>query len=305
MNGRGPSRRGLLAAAVLALTGGGVAETSALWRLSDGRDESTPEAGGRGPAGPPTPNPTPDYLAAARQKVAAYLEKVGNGRVTVAVKDRRSDVALTVGTTRFQTASIVKVDILAALLLRARQRNQEITDTDRRNAKKMITASDNVAATALYRRIGRKPGLTSANRTFGLKETTPDAQWGVTTTTAADQIRLLTSLTDEDGPLDEDSRSYLFDLMSHVEEGQDWGVPAAAGTGTTKVYVKNGWDTVTADGGLWQVNTIGRLVEPGHDWLVAVLSNHHRTQAAGIRMIEAVARYTLGELRKIPTAPTA
>ncbi|MFI6261371.1 serine hydrolase [Micromonospora sp. NPDC051006] len=294
----------MLAVAVLALTGGGVAEASAVWRLSGGR-ESTPAAGGRGTPGPPTPSPTPDYLAAARQRVTAYLEKVGHGQVTMAVKDRRSDVALTVGATRFQTASIVKVDILAALLLRAQQRNQEITDTDRRNAKRMITASDNVATTSLYRRIGRKSGLTSANRTFGLKETTPAASWGMTTTTAADQIRLLTSLTDEDGPLDEDNRSYLFDLMSHVEEDQDWGVPAAAGTGTTEAYVKNGWDTVTADGGLWQVNTVGRLVEPGHDWLVAVLSNHHRTQAAGIRMIEAVARYTLGELRKIPTAPAA
>ncbi|MER7891958.1 serine hydrolase [Micromonospora sp. NPDC094482] len=291
--------------AVLALTGGGVAEASAVWRLSGGRDESTPEAGGRGPVSPPTPSPTPDHLAAARQKVTAYLERVGNGQVAVAVKDRRSDVALTVGATRFQTASIVKVDILAALLLRAQQQNQGITDTDRRNAKKMITASDNVATTALYRRIGRKSGLTSANRTFGMKETTPAASWGMTTTTAADQIRLLTSLTDEDGPLDEDGRTYLFDLMGQVEEDQDWGVPAAAGAQTTEVYVKNGWDTVTADGGLWQVNTIGRLVEPGHDWLVAVLSNHHRTQAAGIRMIEAVARYTLGELRKIPTAPAA
>jgi hypothetical protein len=60
--------------------------------------------------------------------------------------------------------------------------------------------------------------------------------------------------------------------------------------------------TVAADGGRWQVNTIGRLVEPGHDWLVAVLSHHHTTRAAGVRMVEAIARLALGELRAIPAA---
>ncbi|MEV4813176.1 serine hydrolase [Micromonospora avicenniae] len=304
MSGRGPSRRGLLAAAVLAITGGGAAGASAVWHLAGG-GESTSDTEGRGASASPTPSPTPDYLAAARVKIAEYVQRVGNGQVAVAVKDRESDIALTVGTTRFQTASIVKVDILAALLLRAQLRNQKITDTDRRNAKRMITASDNDAATALYRRIGEKSGMTTANRTFGMKETNASARWGMTTTTAADQIRLLTALTHEDGPLDEGGRAYLFELMSQVEEDQDWGVPAAAVAETTEVYVKNGWDTISADDGLWQVNTIGRLVEPGHDWLVAVLSNHHKTQAAGVRKVEAVAQYALGELRKIPTAVTS
>ncbi|MFD0787164.1 serine hydrolase, partial [Micromonospora azadirachtae] len=277
---------------------------SAVWHLTGG-GESTPEAGGRGASVSPTPSPTPDYLAAARVKIAAYVQRVGDGQVAVAVKDLASDIALTVGGARFQTASIVKVDILAALLLRAQLRNQKITDSDRRNAKRMITASDNDAATALYRRIGGKSGLTAANRTFGMKETTASGSWGMATTTAADQIRLLTSLTYADGPLDEDGRAYLFELMSQVEQDQDWGVPAAADPGTTEVYVKNGWDTISADDGLWQVNTIGRLVEPEHDWLVAVLSDHHKTQAAGVRMVEAVAKYALGELRKIPTVATS
>jgi hypothetical protein len=88
--------------------------------------------------------------------------------------------------------------------------------------------------------------------------------------------------------------------MSQVDEGQDWGVTAAATARTTKVYAKNGWDNVSADGGRWTVNSIGRLVEPGHDWLVAVLSSHHTTQPAGIKMVEKVARYVIGELREIP-----
>ncbi|GAA1893493.1 serine hydrolase [Asanoa iriomotensis] len=285
---------------MLALTGAGVVEASALWRLSGDGGTATPAAAK--PSHSPTPSPTPDYLAEAKAKITAYVNRVGKGHLTVAVKDRGSDIAVTAGATRFQTASIIKVDILAALLLRARQRDQEITNTDRRNAKKMITLSDNSAATTLFWKVGGTAGLNTANRTFGLKETVPTSSWGMSKTTAADQIRLLTAITDPDGPLDDDGRSYLFDLMSQVDETQDWGVPAAAGADTTGVYVKNGWDTITADGGLWQVNTIGRLVEPGHDWLVAVLSNHHKTQTAGVRMIEAAAKYVLGELRKIPTA---
>ncbi|MEV0719161.1 serine hydrolase, partial [Asanoa sp. NPDC050611] len=168
-------------------------------------------------------------------------------------------------------------------------------------AKKMITLSDNDAATRLFQKIGGTSGLNTANRTFGLKQTKPLSSWGMSKTTAADQIRLLTAITDEDGRLGDEDRSYLFDLMSQVDETQNWGVPAAALPATTGVYVKNGWDNITADGGLWQVNSIGRLVEPGHDWLVAVLSNHHKTQPAGVRVVEAVAKYALGELRKIPT----
>jgi beta-lactamase class A len=285
-SGRGLSRRGLLAAAVLAVAGGGVAGTGAVRHL---RGDSA-EAAGRAP--------TPDRLAAVRSRVTAYVAEVGNGNLSVAVRDRTSGVALTVGTGRFQTASIVKVDILAALLWQARQRGQEITDDDRSDAKKMITASDNVAATALYRRIGGKSGLTTANKAFGMTETRPEAGWGITTTTAADQIRLLTSLTDENGPLDSDGRSYLFDLMSQVEADQAWGV-SAAGLASTRVYLKNGWDTFGVVGDRWQVNTIGRLVEPGHDWLVAVLSNHDKTQADGVKKVEAVARYAVAELRKI------
>ncbi len=290
------SRRALLAGAVLAVAGGGAAGAGAVWRLS-GSTEAAPPSG---PTPSPTPSPTPDYLGLARVKVTAYLEEVGNGHLALAVRDRTSDLALTVGTAGFQTASIVKVDILAALLLRARQRDQRITETDRRNAKKMITASDNDAATTLYQKIGGKSGLAAANKTFGLKETRPNSSWGMSTTTAADQVRLLTSLADEDGPLDEDSRDYLFDLMGQVDESQDWGVTAAATARTTKVYTKNGWDNISADGGRWAVNTIGRLVEPGHDWLVAVLSSHHKTQPAGIKMVEKVAKYVLGELREIP-----
>ncbi|MEV4760577.1 serine hydrolase [Micromonospora sp. NPDC049559] len=297
----GHSRRALLAAAAFALAGGGVVGAGAIWRMSgSGSDDGSGSSPASGTATKPTPSPTPDYLAAVRQRVEAHVQAT-KGRIAVAVQDRVTGSALTVGTQRFQTASIVKADILAAVLWHAQQDNTKISSTDRERARKSITQSDNDATTALYNRIGGKPGLTEANRAFGMKETTAAESWGRAQTTAADQIRLLTAVTADDGPLDETSRDFLFDLMSQVEKDQDWGITAAATSATTESYVKNGWDQLAADGGRWEINSIGRLVEPGHDWLIAVLSSRHTSMDAGIRMVEDVAKYTVGELRKIPS----
>ncbi|MEV4760809.1 serine hydrolase [Micromonospora sp. NPDC049559] len=300
MTGPGVRRRRVLGSVALALAGAGVAGGGVLWRWTEADGESVPRTDATTPAPrTPTPSPTPDYLGAARSRVAAYLTETG-GRITVAVQDRLTDLELAVGTRRFATASIVKVDILAAVLLRAQQRRRSISSADRQRARKMITISDNDSATALFGTAGGVDGLNTANRTFGLRETKPSVHWGMSTTTASDQIRLLTAITAEDGPLTAQNRELIFDLMSEVVEEQDWGITAAAGPQTTERYVKNGWVPIDADAGRWEVNSIGRLVEPGHDWLVAVLSDHHKTQAAGVQMVEKVAKYTLNQLRAVP-----
>ena len=69
------------------------------------------------------------------------------------------------------------------------------------------------------------------------------------------------------------------------------------GAGQSFRYVKNGWDTADVDGGRWLVNSIGRIVEARHDWLIAVLSDHHVSQKEGVRVVEKAATYVLKELR--------
>jgi hypothetical protein len=163
----------------------------------------------------------------------------------------------------------------------------------------MITMSDDAAASSLWRRIGAGTGLSAANRALGLTETTPGSggAWGATTTTAADQRRLLQAVTDPAGPLSAGHRDYLLDLMSHVIDSQDWGVPAAASSQATACQVKNGWTPFSAQFGQWTVNSIGRIVEPGHDWLAVVLSDRNTSQSAGIRTVEAAVRLAVGGLR--------
>ncbi|MDG4789222.1 serine hydrolase [Micromonospora sp. WMMD1102] len=292
----------MLAATAAALLGAGAAGTGlAYW--SAGSPGAGPRPGAAATPARPTPSPTPDHPALARTRIVRYLRGVG-GRVSLAVRDRATGLAVVAGTRRYQTASIVKVDILAALLLRRQEQGRTLSADERRRARTMIVVSDNAAASSLYAAIGHRAGLTAANRTLGLRQTTPAASWGLTTTTAADQLRLLTVLTDPAGPLDADGRAFLLGLMGQVDEAQDWGITAAAGRASTASCVKNGWTTVDADNGLWLANSIGRIVEPGRDWLVAVLSDHHPTRQQGIAAVEKAARYALTELRAVPSPGT-
>jgi beta-lactamase class A len=227
------------------------------------------------------------------------------------VLDRVTGVDLTVngtaltvnGTARFRTASIVKVDILAALLLQHQRSGTTLTRSQQDLASSMITSSDNAAASSLWRQIDAAAGLSAANRAFGMTETTPGTSgaWGTTTTTATDQRRLLQAVTDPTGALSAGHREYLLGLMGRVTDSQDWGVPAAATPQATACQVKNGWIPFTAQNGQWTVNSIGRIVEPGHDWLAVVLSDHHTSQGTGIATVEAAVRLAVSGLRAATT----
>ncbi|MEU7751325.1 hypothetical protein AB0B57_03360 [Micromonospora sp. NPDC049101] len=90
--------------------------------------------------------------------------------------------------------------------------------------------------------------------------------------------------------------------MKRVISEQRWGVSAARESGSQSYYVKNGWDAADVDGGRWLVNSTGRIVEARHDWLIAVLSDHHVSQEAGVRVVEKAATYVLNELRAATSA---
>jgi beta-lactamase class A len=244
------------------------------------------------------PSPTPD--AQVRAQLAELLSAKGQ-YAAVGVLDRTTGArAVYNEQVSFQTASIVKADILAALLWKLQNEQRELTSAQQADATKMITQSDNAAASRLYSQLGSATGLNAANTAFGLTHTTPGpgTLWGKAQTTVTDQLTLLSVLTSEDSPLSAEHRQYQLGLMSRVATGQRWGVPAAADQSATGVYVKNGWDTLAAHNGLWEINTIGRIVEPGHDWLVVVLSSHNTSQQAGEDLVESAARKAVGGLRQ-------
>jgi beta-lactamase class A len=255
--------------------------------VSSASPTDSPSADGEESVTPVT-EPTVDHDA----RLAAAMESVTVGaraKVSAAVLDLDSGQSAVYGDGAFDTASIVKVDILATLLLQAQDADRQLTATEKSYATKMIENSDNTAASALWDAIGQADGLDAANRTFGLTGTQggDGALWGLTQTTAADQLTLLQQVFGDDSKLSEASRSYVRELMAGVEADQRWGVSAAAdGSGWA---LKNGW-LARSTTGLWDINSIGRVSVGGHAYLMAVLSNGNATQAKGISLVESAAK---------------
>ncbi|MEY9940589.1 serine hydrolase [Streptacidiphilus sp. MAP5-3] len=212
------------------------------------------------------------------------------GHLAVAALDLTDGATLLRGYTshRFVTASICKVDILATLLL-ARQDDGHtgLASSQLALATRMIENSDNDAADALFRQAGGAWGLTEANTRFGLTDTSVDApSWGLTRTTASDQLRLLREVFTSNSALDRSSRTLIQQLMGQVEPDQAWGVSAVPGT---QAELKNGW--LPRPDGSWVVNSIGGVTPAtGHSLLIVVLTDDDPTEDAGIALTETVAR---------------
>ncbi|MGW1668530.1 serine hydrolase [Streptomyces sp. NPDC002324] len=230
--------------------------------------------------------------------LAAALAEVSvedGAAVSVSVLDVASGESAGYGDARFDTASIVKLNILAALLLRAEDAGRPLTARERTYASAMIRDSDNASATALWKVIGQAGGLDAANERFGLTDTEggDGLYWGLTQTTAADQLALLRQVFGDDGTseLSAAARSYVQELMGRIAPGQDWGVSAAAsgGVGGSGFALKNGWLPRTATG-LWDINSVGRVTVEGRAYLVAVVSHGNTTKAKGVTLVEAAAR---------------
>ncbi|GAA3825864.1 serine hydrolase [Streptomyces chiangmaiensis] len=246
------------------------------------------------PATAAAPTARPDGTAGS----AAPVRPCSKARVTAAVLSLDgSNRATTVhgDDTAYDTASIIKVDILATALLQAQDAGRTLDAHERELAEAMILHSDNASANALWREIGRAPGLEAANKRLGLTSTKggDGFLWGLTQTTASDQIRLLRAVFDTGSasnagpaPLDEASRAYIRTLMTHIESDQAWGVSSAAGSGWA---LKNGW-LQRSTTGLWDINSIGQVTVNGHRYLVAVLSAGNTSMNDGIALVERTAR---------------
>ncbi|MFI5895898.1 serine hydrolase [Actinoplanes sp. NPDC051513] len=248
----------------------------------------------------PTPiGPTPEELAAQERakrakNLDAALKKYAATvpEFSVAVLDNKTGRRYSYrGAEKYETASVVKVQVLACLLLTAQDKGRDLTSTELALAKRMITLSDNDATTSLFSKLGKATAITRCNKRLGLTRTTVNSAWGLTRTTVDDQVKLLAELVDAKGPLDEDSRDLAHRLMSSVDEAQDWGVPAAARTGED-FTVKNGWLPRSTESNRWIINSVGRITSDGTDVSIAVLSHGHTSMSGGITVVEKAAKLT-------------
>lgn len=229
---------------------------------------------------------------AALTAALAQVLRSQTGYLAVGVTDLSSGVTASYHPHQlFHTASIVKADLLATLLLQAQRQHAGLSLAEQRLATSMIEESDNDSASALWETIGAAPGLAAADRILGLMHTEPGPSglWGLTATTVSDQLALLQALTSAHSPLTAASRHYELGLMRSVEPGENWGVTAAADPGSSPA-VKDGWLPDGSQSGLWVINSIGVLRHDGQRLLVGVLSSGQPTEAVGVSQVQAAAR---------------
>lgn len=188
---------------------------------------------------------------------------------------------------QFPTASVAKLTILTMLVMRAEEEGRELTPVELAQAERMIRFSDNEDTDELYARIGFTEGFEESAEALGLTGTDPHPRgvWGATMTTAADQIRLLRALYLDEGPLSEEGRAHIRGLMETVAPEQAWGISAAAEEGDV-VGLKNGWTPRESNGGLWNTASVGYVVGPDHEYLVAALSDHSVDHFTGVALLE-------------------
>ena len=227
----------------------------------------------------------------ARPSLRAYLAH-RQGNVSAAVYDiSRRATYLYHSDVREQTASIIKVDILATLLHERQRIGLGLTPAQESLARDMIEDSDNDDAQKLWDEEGASTAVDAFDHEVGMNETTPNAAgyWGLSWTTARDQLQLLRRVMLANPLLDFSSRAYEYELMRHVVASQRWGVSAGVGRHAT-VALKNGW--LPLHPGDWQVNSIGKVAGSRHRYLIAVLTNGQPTEGYGIATIERISAAT-------------
>jgi beta-lactamase class A len=225
-------------------------------------------------------------------RIGRDIQTARRGRVsTVAVAVDDPGLGLVCWVNRFSSfdsASVIKVTILAALLRKAEDRHRKLTATEAARARLMITESDNNAASALWAELGRSY-LQHFLDVAGMRHTWlgPGGYWGLTQITANDQVVLLRLLLHANSVLDPASRGYALKLMAEVIRAQRWGVPAGAPAGLT-VHVKNGWLPLATHG--WRIHSIGAFTGHGGNYSIVVLTQNNPTMAYGITTIERIAK---------------
>jgi hypothetical protein len=231
--------------------------------------------------------------------------------ITAALRGRSSSVALDIddpgvgvscqldADQDFDSASIVKATILAALLRERAEDHESLSAAEQELATEMITMSDNGAASSLWQDVG--PGgmqhfLDLAKMTDTIPG--PGGLWGVTQVTARDQVRLLQLLGAPNRVLDASARAYELGLMANVEPGQRWGVSAGAPAWMT-VHLKNGWLPQPDTG--WHINSIGYLSGRQRDYCIAILSDDNPSMDYGVQTVSDVAT-VINQV--LPSAPS-
>jgi len=234
-------------------------------------------------------------------RLRSYLA-TRRGQVSVAVFDAKTRVTYSYNPgARYVTASIVKVAVLGTLLRQVQVAHRSLSSTERSLAIRMIERSDNAATTALWNSVGKGPAVKTFMGKAGMASTTPGPGgfWGLTSTNAPDQVRLVRTVAYPNALLSTASRGHEESFMHAVIPSQKWGVSRGVPAGSM-VALKNGWLPRT---GGWVINSIGHVRGGSRDYVIAVLTSGNPSMSYGIATVEHVSAMMSG--LKLPLTMSA
>lgn len=237
------------------------------------------ETDGKGRGIPLASYPSPDAIAAATR----YLDG-RSGRTSFAVVDSKGRLSGTRLREHFETASVVKVMMLAAYLQMRSAQHRGLSSSDDALLYPMIHESNNESASAVFGIVG-SGAVSRIARESGMGDYAPGVGWwAFTQTSAADQARFFFAL---DRLIPRQFYAYARGLMAGIEPSQSWGVPPVARP-RWQVFFKTG---ALPSQGLF--NEVARLERPGVTFTIAVFTDGDPSMEYGEQTIEGVAAILL------------
>jgi beta-lactamase class A len=226
-----------------------------------------------------------------RKFEAALARQFPSQRVTASIQDVRDGCEFHLHSTmRITTASVIKAQVLGAVLLKAQSEHRSLDARERHDIHPMIHDSfNNPYVPDLYNDVGGIAGMDRFDRKMHAFHTTNTEEYGATVTTSNDRTNIVRRMLYGGGPMHAAYRKVAWHYMSHVTPTQRWGITAGMRRGWS-VALKNGFYPLGS--GNWRVGSTGFLRAPGSDrgYAITIMTDNDITQADGMRLVQEVAR---------------
>jgi hypothetical protein len=242
-------------------------------------------------AAPVAAEAPPSHYPWAKRVAAAKRFADGRaGRISFAVVDESGRLHASHPDRVHNSASVVKVMFMVALLRQPDVRHDALSSGERHLLGPMIKVSDNAAATAIFNRVG-EAALYRLARDAGMGHFTTQPTWGLSTITAREQARFFYRL---ETFIPKRHRAYAMHLLTKVVDWQRWGIPPVAPQGW-KLHFKGGWSGAPS----WRVNQVILLRNPPRRLSIAILTREQPSMVYGEESITGVAKRLLGDYNRL------